>query len=161
MRLVGGQKGFTLVEVVVALALLALLASTVLTLYLQAIVSWRQQEQAMDVQDNLRVAMDRMGREARQARSIKVYTHRIYTYENPPILVLNEGIQNEEIHYYQAGSNLYRVWQGISNPLAGRINTIGFQYDATNRILKIELEGISESGRTITLSTTISQRYNP
>ncbi|OIQ58217.1 hypothetical protein MOTE_21490 [Moorella thermoacetica] len=161
MRLAREQRGFTLVEVVVAMALFALLASAVLTIYLQTIFSWRQQEQAVDVQDNLRVAMDRMGREVRQAKSIKVYTHRIYTYENPPILVLNEGIQNEEIRYYHAGSNLYRVWQGVSNPLACRINNLVFNYDTASRILKIELEGISESGRTITLYTTISQRYNP
>jgi type II secretory pathway component PulJ len=57
-----GQTGTTLVELVVGLAVATLLALGVLTLVEQSMKSYMHSSEAADIQQNVRVAMDRMVR---------------------------------------------------------------------------------------------------
>lgn len=156
MRIAKSDSGFTLVEVIVSLAIFSLIASVVLTLYLQGVISWRQQEQELDVQDNLRLAMDRIVREARQAQSIQIDKIGNPPYESPPVLVLDK-----KTLYYRSGTNLYRKWLSTSGnwataPLASHI--AGFSPSLNESVLSIILTGQTDGGRTINLSTMVQPR---
>ncbi|MGB9805086.1 hypothetical protein, partial [Desulfofundulus sp.] len=78
--------------------------------------------------------------------------------ENPPVLVLNRGLSGE-IRYFLNGTNLYRTWQNISNPLASHIT--GLDLELKEGVLCIKLTGQADEGRSkrqITLSTEVQPR---
>lgn len=91
--------GFTLVEVVVALSVFSLVLGAALTLYQQAVISWRKDERKVDVQENLRFALEKMSRDIRSAKIV------IEAGSSKLGLVVNrEGVGSEEsediVYYY-------------------------------------------------------------
>ncbi|ADL08653.1 prepilin-type N-terminal cleavage/methylation domain-containing protein [Thermosediminibacter oceani] len=64
------ECGFTLVEAVVAVSIFSLVVGAALALYQQAVLSWHKDEARVDVQENLRIALERMSGEIRSARGL-------------------------------------------------------------------------------------------
>lgn len=64
------QRGVTLVEALTAAVLLAIVLVGAFGLYEQGVRHWVHTEANLDVQDNLRIAMDFLVRDIRQAREI-------------------------------------------------------------------------------------------
>lgn len=64
------QRGATLVEVVLAVAIFSLMMTTILAFYTGGIQSWSRGSKNLDLQQNARIAMDIIVRELRYARSL-------------------------------------------------------------------------------------------
>lgn len=56
------KKGYTLVEVMVAITIFAMIAASVALLYGRGYISYSQESQRIDVQESLRTAVNRMSR---------------------------------------------------------------------------------------------------
>jgi prepilin-type N-terminal cleavage/methylation domain-containing protein len=63
----GGEKGVTLIELLIALVLSAILIAGIYRAFIQQQKSYATQEQVADMQQNVRVAINRMMREIRMA----------------------------------------------------------------------------------------------
>ena len=63
------NRGFTLMETMVALTIFAILVTAVLTVYVQGYASYHANNQKIEVQENLRIALNRISRDLRQAKS--------------------------------------------------------------------------------------------
>jgi prepilin-type N-terminal cleavage/methylation domain-containing protein len=62
-----GEKGFTLVEILIVMAILGLVMGAIYSVYLTNMKSAYTQEEVVEVQQNLRIAMDSITRDIRMA----------------------------------------------------------------------------------------------
>jgi len=62
-----GNKGFTLVEILVVIAILGLVMASIYSIYLTNMKSAYSQEEVVEVQQNLRIAMDSITKDIRMA----------------------------------------------------------------------------------------------
>ncbi|MGQ9558199.1 MAG: PilW family protein [Desulfurispora sp.] len=135
------QSAFTLVEVVVAMAIFTMVLGATLLIYQHSLQSWARTDSATTVQENLRLVLDRMTRELRTAVSIEEAavvngqtTISFQTYisqNNVPVL--------KTITYYHdpTSQQIYRsVGTGSPNPLAEDISGLElFYYDQDQSLL--------------------------
>ena len=59
------QKGFTLIETIIALTILSFLVTAVLLIYAEGYLNYAKNNQKMEVQENLRFTLNKMSREIR------------------------------------------------------------------------------------------------
>lgn len=69
-KLLFNEKGFSLVEVLVVVALLGMILAGILSFYLFGMRSWRDGTNQMDLQQNTRIGMEKMTRELRWAQKL-------------------------------------------------------------------------------------------
>lgn len=69
-RFPAGERGLTLVEAVVAALLTALVIVAVLGLYGRAVLYWKRGEAVADLEDHLRISLNTLGSDLRNARSV-------------------------------------------------------------------------------------------
>jgi len=157
------NSGFTLVETMVALTLLCILMVSVYTFFLSGVISWKNNRDKADVQENLRIAVNRLARELRQAKSIHFFD--LYSGGR---LEFNDPY-GKIITYYCATSGdpenarqLIRAVNGTgNNPVARYIKKIMVEpvnCSPDTRLITITLLG--EKGKTgeIRISTTVMLR---
>lgn len=151
------QRGFTLIETVVSLLILGLLTTAILGLYQYSVVTWREEERTIEVQDNLRTGLDRMTRELREAKGL-------HAESNGEILKFYNS-SGEVITYFLEGTNLYRKkGSDVKQPVAGHITELDFTYrpegvDITGRsLVEIVIKGEMDGTGEITLKTTVRIR---
>jgi len=68
----GGTEGVTLIEVVVATAIMGLVVTAIYAVLQSGIVGWRTGELRFEVHQNVRVALDRISRELRESNGSAV-----------------------------------------------------------------------------------------
>ena len=66
----GGRRGLTFVEVLIAALLLVLVLFAALGLYERGAFTWSRTEKAAELQDQLRIAMNALGSDLRDAREL-------------------------------------------------------------------------------------------
>ncbi|GAB6275263.1 MAG: hypothetical protein STSR0004_21280 [Peptococcaceae bacterium] len=59
------QKGFTLIETIIALTILSFLVTAVLLIYAEGYLNYAKNNQKMEVQENLRFTLNKISREIR------------------------------------------------------------------------------------------------
>ncbi|MCL6449092.1 MAG: prepilin-type N-terminal cleavage/methylation domain-containing protein [Armatimonadetes bacterium] len=123
MRQPGGQSGFTLIELVVAVSLFTLVIGAALSLYQQGVLAWQRGEKGVDVQENLRLGLDRMSRELRTATALQAANGNLITFKTA-------YDNNKTVSYYYdaAKGQLMRKVNGGSNPLASCVTGLTFKY---------------------------------
>jgi prepilin-type N-terminal cleavage/methylation domain-containing protein len=95
------QAGFTLAELLMALAILALLMTAVGTAYKAAISSYQENEQLASVQQAARVVLSRLSSEIRTAEAVDSDTNRLTIIPSP------NPDNVTEIEYELTGGSLY------------------------------------------------------
>lgn len=73
-RFLACERGLTLVEAVVAALLMTLVMVAVLGLYGRAVVYWKRSEAVADLEDHLRVSLNTLGSDLRNARTLNWLT---------------------------------------------------------------------------------------
>lgn len=67
-----GEAGFTLLEVVIVASLMVTVVAAAYALLQQGVLSWQMQADRREARENLRVAVARIGKYAREAAGVKV-----------------------------------------------------------------------------------------
>jgi Tfp pilus assembly protein PilW len=136
MRLCLNEKGLTLVEVIVAATLLTIVVCGALLLYEQGVRSWVWTEQQTDVVDNLRIALDKIVYDLREASDISVPGE---GEENVEVLTFFYPPDSTDVTYDVQDKKLRRNDQPVTTPV---ITAVYFSRNASNpALVKIELIG--------------------
>lgn len=115
-KLTKNQKGFTLAEIVVVVTIFALIIILVLSIYILSQKAYFLGDNKSEIDQNGRIALDRMSREIRQAKEI--VTDLPETDDNqdfPPAdeIMFEDGHDSTEINYVRyhlEGTNLMRQY---------------------------------------------------
>jgi prepilin-type N-terminal cleavage/methylation domain-containing protein len=113
-------RGFTLVELLVAMALLGLILAGVFTLQHQGIQSYLTGASRVEVQQNARTALELMVREFRSAQSV--------TAVGGAADVTFVDQTGATIRYQLTGTTLNRSNGGVAAPLVGGVQALTFTY---------------------------------
>jgi len=163
MRKVSGRKnGFLLVEVLIASFLLAVVFGAALLLYQRGVVSWLRTRDRVEVQENLRLGLDRMSRELRGA---------LYLVEAKPDSVTFFSSDEKYISYYVRYSDTAKCYQllrgvgGTANPVASYVTALEITYEPAEtadpkEITFVHIRLTGEKGRSgpVTMSTGVHLR---
>ena len=138
--------GFTLVEILVAIAVLSLLAVSVLTVLNISDMVWNADMGLVDLQQQTRQAMARMIREIRQADSVTVGSSTV-TFSIP-------WAASGNITYSLVNGQIIRTYNSLTNVLANDINSLIFSLPVSD-VVEIQLRAQKPvRGRTIVFPVT-------
>ncbi|MCG0277594.1 MAG: prepilin-type N-terminal cleavage/methylation domain-containing protein [Thermanaeromonas sp.] len=151
----GKADGFTLVEVVVAVTILVLVLSAALLLYAQGALVYKREEVQVDIQENARIALDRLVRELRSAKEI------VTIQSNSITFILDDGSRVR--YYHDVGrQQLMREKGGGVNPVASFIKDLRFEKEAeddpSHALIGITLVAGEREKEGFTLSTKVLVR---
>jgi prepilin-type N-terminal cleavage/methylation domain-containing protein len=156
------KKGFTLVETMVATIIFALITTIILWIYTHGYFNYLTNNQKIEVQENLRIALNQISKEVRQALPLGSMDEKtksnlaLVSGENPPtkpiyvkendkkiVFVMADGNEQKVICYYDDGHNeIQRSVNGSgNNPIASYITRLKFQYDENSNIITITVKG--------------------
>jgi len=108
------QKGFTLIELAIVVALLGILGYGIVTFFRNTFRTWWQTSQQIDAQQKARAAMDEMTRFIRQARPVVNIVVGEQVGEDPNTMISFPHIDGRQISYFQSGDSLRRVVDGVT-----------------------------------------------
>lgn len=125
MRCWRDERGFTLTELLTVLAVLTLVLAAVVTIQQGALQAYVTGSNKTEVQQNARVALERMAREIRETQSgLTAATATSLTLVDP-----NTGLA---VAYALAGNTLTRTTNGISDVVIGGVQALTFAYRNAN-----------------------------
>ncbi|MCL6636007.1 MAG: prepilin-type N-terminal cleavage/methylation domain-containing protein [Peptococcaceae bacterium] len=163
------RRGLTLIEVLVTAVLLSLILGAAYFVVDSTMLNWKKGDEQVDVQQNLRLAMDRLTRELRTSYSTDPNTDLfIGKDENDRPCIVFKGLfrrpDNTEyigyIKYYLDGSEIKRatssnkiIWEG-DNPVTGRVQAVSFQR-VTGLSATVEIKLTGTNGFVLTSRVTV------
>lgn len=156
-----GERGFTLVEAIVAMTIFSFVVVLVAALYLNGYQNYSRESERIEMQESLRIAANKMASKIRQGTGVKVYSKNGPPDEqNPgPWIEFNEG--KSGFRFIDSGSKEVEEkndanWQ----PLASNVKNLVFNYDEDRKIVTITITG--EKGRSgpVSLTTEVYLRVS-
>ena len=133
------RRGFTLVEILVALAILGFVIAGAATFFTKMYDLWMINTYQTDIQQNARIAMDEMTKYIRQASSPtitnSIVIDRYDISESAGSLIRFHLLDGSTIQYYQHSNQLYRNWTaagGTSAETKMSDNLIGLYFIKEN-----------------------------
>lgn len=142
-----GEKGLTLIEVIIAATLMTLVVCGALLLYEREMRSWVWTEQYSDVVDNLRIAVDKVAYDVRGATSIAVY-------DGGQTLGLINSESSVRYTYDAVGGELARNGAPVTT---GVITAVDFS-QPNPWLVKIELWGKGRETGEVSVRTAVYAR---
>src|SRR2546426_395956 len=143
------QRGFTLAELIVALAVLGMILGGVYTLQQQGLYSYLMGSAKVEAQQNARVALDLMIRELRSATSVTAIAAADLTF------VDQNGVT---IRYNLTGTNLQRTANAVADVVIGGVQNLGLTYRDSSGAVTAAPGSVANVAITI---TTQPQAANP
>ena len=140
------EKGFTLLEVLAAVTVYALLLGSVFSLYLFGVNTYKVGSNRLDLQQNVRVAADFISRELRYAHALQQVNDHEVQYSYPG-----------EAAPYTIKHKNGEVVQLISNTetkIAYNIETLIFNWDEHNKVLYFSIKG-NDEGNTYAVRSAV------
>ncbi len=148
-----GKQGFTLVEIIIALTVFALLFTVIAYLQAKGTNSYTSTSQQVDVQENLRLALSKMSTELRAANPSTVRISnkgRTISFDN------SDGLAGFRHDPYSRELETYI--NGVWLPFASNIEDVLFQYHPELAVVDITVKGKKGSSEIQELTTTVSLR---
>ncbi|MDD4360631.1 MAG: prepilin-type N-terminal cleavage/methylation domain-containing protein [Syntrophaceticus sp.] len=149
------QRGFTLVEIIIALTILSILFIVISYIQARGAASYAATSQSVEVQESLRIALNKMSRELKgaQAGSIEIE-------DDGQKILFSSAEGNGGFRYDAAGQeletdvseNIRESWQ----PFASNICEVSFQYDPNLYFVDIVIKGDGGSGVVQEAATGVS-----
>ena len=138
------EKGFTLIELMVVVALLAVLGFGIVTFFTNTFKVWWQASQQIEAQQKARVAMDEMTRFIRQARPVTGITVSQQGGEDPNTMISFTHIDERQISYYKSGDSLKRVVDAATTDVIPEdLVSIYFVLDSTNSPTQVDISAFT------------------
>ncbi|WP_445348981.1 PilW family protein [Desulforudis sp. DRI-14] len=152
------RRGLTLIEVLVTAVLLSLILGTAYFVVDSSMLNWKKGDEQVDVQQNLRLAMDRLTRELRASAGVVEIPPNSYIVFMSPDFMSPDN--KRYIKYYLSGNEIKRAtsndnvyWYG-NNPVAGRIQAVSFQR-VYGRPATVEVKLTGTNGFVLTSRVTV------
>lgn len=145
-----GSRGFTLIEIVVAFTLLALLMTGLYRIMAAGYSVWNNSQREIDSQQNLRVAAENIVRELRTAHTWDIgapgpslIPDSSITMRIPkPVSGQETEVSYTTIRYYLTGENLLRDINGAGhNVVAYGIKGVKFEEDTGSNTISLVIRG--------------------
>ncbi len=143
------SRGFTLIEVLVAVLITGILLSALLAAYQRGLLFWRVQADELETRDHLRIGLDRMAREVRSAVAIadggQSADH-----------IAFRNVRGKLVHYYldSQGRQLLRKVDGGANSVADGVD--GFEVlSRPNGLITLRLRSELNEGKPVSLETSV------
>lgn len=162
------EKGFILVEAIVALTVFSFVVFAAALLYANANRSYARNSQLVDVQENLRISLNKIARDLREATGELNVSRKV----DGAWKVVEEGEEGTQISYKDSEDNLvaYRfdendneveVKRGQNDtfhPIASQIKNLEFSFDEEERIVTIKIQGEKGISGTVEMTTRVYLR---
>jgi prepilin-type N-terminal cleavage/methylation domain-containing protein len=138
------KKGFTLIELMVVVALLGILGYGIMKFFTNTYRIWWQASQQIDVQQKARAAMDEMTRFIRQARPVTGITVGEQAGEDANTMITFTHIDGRQISYYKSGDSLKRVVGGVTTDVIPEdLVSIYFVLDSTSTTSQVDVSTLT------------------
>jgi len=151
------DRGFTLLEVVIAMVLMGMVLLVGSQLIFSGIKSWIHGEEQIDVVQNMRAAMDYMTRDIRTAGEVKTANTSNIKITIPKADFSTVGV----IYQFDPIDKEVERKEGTAapQPVASRISNLTFTYTGDPiRFVSITLTGMRNDGQEITMKSMVSLR---
>jgi prepilin-type N-terminal cleavage/methylation domain-containing protein len=132
------MRGFSFVEVLVSILILGVVIAGICAVLNIGNIAWHTDMGLVDLQQEVRQAMDGMAREIRQAK----------IEQDRPLNISDEGKKIEfyiptynKITYFLQDNQIIREYAGETKVLANDISDLCFCWDKTNGICKTDCSG--------------------
>jgi len=158
------EKGFTLIEVIIVITILALVISALAGLLESGLFSWDRVNHQAELQQNLRLALDNIIKDIKRSKKIAAGST-----NSQIILVISDtetityGLKTDDYldqhPYNMDGQVLYRMENtGNKLPIAYYIANLDFRYkyEATiedTTFVTVGIEGVLPNGKSITFQS--------
>ncbi len=156
------ERGLTLIELLLALALAGLVAAAIGGIYYTAVRAWQRNVEMMDCRQNVRIAVDYIDRELRFADWVTI------PQENEIRYKLKGDLEHDNLHYYRRfrlqGEQLLveeiRNKKNYSyNVVAMGLQELHFSLDPRGNVYIAITAG--ETGGTVTMQSSVCPRNVP
>ena len=138
------QKGFTLIELMIVVALLGILGYGIMKFFSNTFRVWWQTSQQIEAQQKARTAMDEMTRFIRQARPVTGIAIGQQGGENPNTMITFTHIDGRQISYYQSGDSLKRVVGGVTTEVIPEdLVSVYFVLDSTTSPTQVDISTLT------------------
>jgi len=146
----GKQKGFTLIELMVVVALLGILGYGIVKFFTGTFRVWWQASQQIDAQQKARAAMDEMTKFIRQASPVTGIAVSQQAGEDLNTMITFTHIDRRQFQYYQSGDSLKRVVNGNnSDIIPENLASIYFVLDSTFSPTQVDISTLAVQGPVI------------
>jgi prepilin-type N-terminal cleavage/methylation domain-containing protein len=160
------NEGFTLAEVLVAFTILLILLGVLYLILHQGLKIYRHTEEKIDIQQNMRIGLDRIARDFRYSRGLVEKSGSVSLNEENLLLERNDG---SIAWYYLSGTNLRLAVKKAGaaqftghNPLVMHIYSLQFIYHgrpiSSSTLITINMEGKDTRGQSYCLTTSVNHR---
>ncbi|MFB0526212.1 MAG: PilW family protein [bacterium] len=139
------EKGFTLIELMVVVGLLAVLGFGIVTFFTNTFRTWWQAGKQIEAQQKARVAMDEMTRFIRQARPVTgIVVSRWDVNEDFNTMITFTHIAGTTIQYYKSDRSLKRVVGGTTTDMIPEdLDSIYFVLDSTTNPTQVDISSFT------------------
>ncbi|MBM7854506.1 prepilin-type N-terminal cleavage/methylation domain-containing protein [Desulfohalotomaculum tongense] len=165
------RRGFTLIELMLALMLTGLIVTAALFFMLHSHNIWRQGQKEIELQENVQIAMDKMCRDVRTCSQLMFESQNGFQLHSDS-KVLNFKNGHKRVRYYVDDENeLTREFSGMGLPVSSHIKKLRLEYyrpDGSTiaagepagevAVVKIILTGGMPGLKDITLITSVAIR---
>jgi len=158
MCMFASQQGFTLVEMVIAVAILVVVMTVACSVFDAGLKFWDKGNRELDLRQNLRIAMEKIVWEVRQGTDLTIVASPwqgiMFDYRGERIRYRFDPTDQE----IERAKLVNGSWEG-NNPIAQSITNLSFHWgDQAKQRLIINI--VASDGKTTeTLRTAVAPRY--
>jgi prepilin-type N-terminal cleavage/methylation domain-containing protein len=160
LRAVGGQKGFTLIEIVMVIVILGVIGAFTFQFVAHGVQAFKKSSARKDLYDQGRLALERMVRELRDTKEVTDSSASSVTFKKAHPAQAADNI--EEVKFELVGTDLKRVGDPSGTPvtavLASNVNSFQVTGAGCCSVVTVDntSSGSTDGGSSITVSHATS-----
>ncbi|ACV63482.1 hypothetical protein Dtox_2703 [Desulfofarcimen acetoxidans DSM 771] len=143
------SRGFTLIEIMLAVAMAGIIFTSIFNIYIRGVLFWHQRQDRNEVSESMRIAMDRLSRELRQASKVHAITDNNIQFYDSGNYLITYFIYNQNQLNRKISPNAH------SSPIVNNIIKLGAVYDENKHLLNVVITGKGKNTGELSMSTSI------
>ncbi|NLJ77614.1 MAG: hypothetical protein GX325_10245 [Peptococcaceae bacterium] len=149
----GDQKGFTIIETMIAAVIFFLVLSAAIYVGSNLHISYLKDRDKIVVQENMRIALKNISRGIRQAADVTAYN-------GAQIVLVPSGDTIRGYRHDPKQQEAKVNVGGVYLPISSYIQSLQFDYDAESRLVTITIKGGKGHSGIMEMSTRVRPRAN-